>query len=74
MLGVDVGGTFTDVVSVRDGRIEVTKVPSEPADPAAPVVEGAERLGARGPDRLQPREHDGPERGDHPARCRRSRS
>jgi N-methylhydantoinase A len=45
MLGVDVGGTFTDVVSVRDGRIEVTKVPSSPTDPAAPVVEGAERLG-----------------------------
>jgi N-methylhydantoinase A len=45
MLGVDVGGTFTDVVSVRDGRIEVTKVPSSAADPSAPVVEGARRLG-----------------------------
>jgi N-methylhydantoinase A len=45
MLGVDVGGTFTDVVSVRDGRIEVAKVPSSAADPAAPVVEGATRLG-----------------------------
>ena len=45
MLGVDVGGTFTDVVSVRDGRIEVTKVPSSATDPAAAVVEGAERLG-----------------------------
>ena len=41
MLGVDVGGTFTDVVSVRDGRIEVTKVPSDADRPAAPVVEGA---------------------------------
>jgi N-methylhydantoinase A len=48
MLGVDVGGTFTDVVSVRDGRIEVTKVPSDPSDPAAPVVEGARRLGVEG--------------------------
>ena len=48
MLGVDVGGTFTDVVSVRDGRIEVTKVPSSRTDPAAPVVEGAERLGVEG--------------------------
>jgi N-methylhydantoinase A len=48
MLGVDVGGTFTDVVSVRDGRIEVTKVPSSSSDPAAPVVEGARRLGAAG--------------------------
>jgi len=45
MLGVDVGGTFTDVVSVRDGRIEVTKVPSSAADPAVPAVEGAARLG-----------------------------
>src|SRR5437660_9878814 len=48
MLGVDVGGTFTDVVSVRDGRIEVTKVPSSPGDPAGPVVEGTRRLGAEG--------------------------
>ena len=35
MLGVDVGGTFTDVVAVRDGRIEVTKVPSERDRPGA---------------------------------------
>ena len=48
MLGVDVGGTFTDVVSVRDGRIEVTKVPSDPARPAQPVLEGARRLGTEG--------------------------
>jgi N-methylhydantoinase A len=48
MLGVDVGGTFTDVVSVHDGRIEVTKVPSSVSDPAAPVVEGARRLGLEG--------------------------
>jgi N-methylhydantoinase A len=48
VLGVDVGGTFTDVVSVRDGRIEVTKVASDPADPAAPVLAGARRLGLDG--------------------------
>ena len=48
MLGVDAGGTFTDVVSVREGRIEVTKVPSSRTDPAAPVVEGARRLGVAG--------------------------
>jgi N-methylhydantoinase A len=48
MLGVDAGGTFTDVVSVREGRIEVTKVPSSRTDPAAPVVEGARRLGVEG--------------------------
>ena len=48
MLGVDIGGTFTDVVAVRDGRITVTKIPSEPADPARPVVDGARRLGVEG--------------------------
>jgi N-methylhydantoinase A len=48
MLGVDIGGTFTDVVAVRDGRITVTKVPSEPGDPARPVVEGSRRLGVAG--------------------------
>ena len=48
MLGVDVGGTFTDVVSVRDGKIAVTKVPSDARDPAGPVVLGARRLGVEG--------------------------
>jgi N-methylhydantoinase A len=48
MIGVDVGGTFTDVVAVRDGRIEVTKVPSDASEPATAVVEGARRLGVEG--------------------------
>ena len=48
MIGVDVGGTFTDVVAVRDGRIEVTKVPSDAAAPASAVIEGARRLGVEG--------------------------
>jgi N-methylhydantoinase A len=48
MFAVDVGGTFTDVVAIRDGRIEVTKVPSDPARPEQPVVEGARRLGVGG--------------------------
>lgn len=29
LIGVDVGGTFTDLVAVRDGRIQVVKVPTE---------------------------------------------
>ena len=33
---------------MRDGRIEVTKVPSEPYRPASAVVEGARRLGVEG--------------------------
>jgi N-methylhydantoinase A len=48
MFGVDVGGTFTDVVVVRDGRVQVTKVPSFPEDPQRSVVEGARRLGVAG--------------------------
>ncbi len=48
MLGVDVGGTFTDVVAIRDGRIQVTKVPSDRDRPAAAVVEGARQLGVEG--------------------------
>jgi N-methylhydantoinase A len=48
MIGVDVGGTFTDVVAMRDGRLSVTKVPSDPAEPAAAVVEGARRVGVEG--------------------------
>ncbi len=47
MIGVDVGGTFTDVVSIRDGRVQVTKVPSGRTDPAGSVVEGARRLGVQ---------------------------
>src|SRR5918911_5754964 len=48
MLGVDAGGTFTDIVAVRDGKVHVTKIPTDYADPAAPVVEGARRLGVEG--------------------------
>ena len=32
-VGVEVGGTFTDLVAVEDGRIVVTKVPSTPKSP-----------------------------------------
>jgi N-methylhydantoinase A len=48
MIGVDVGGTFTDVVAIRDGRVQVTKVSSDPARLQQSVLEGARRLGVRG--------------------------
>ncbi|MDE3176153.1 MAG: hydantoinase/oxoprolinase family protein [Pseudomonadota bacterium] len=32
-VGIEVGGTFTDLVAVDGGRIEVVKVPSTPANP-----------------------------------------
>jgi N-methylhydantoinase A len=45
MLGVDVGGTFTDVVAVRDGQIHTAKVPSDAQAPDHSVLEGAAMLG-----------------------------
>lgn len=41
-IGIDVGGTFTDVVRVADGRLQVTKVPSTPDAPDAGVIAGLE--------------------------------
>jgi N-methylhydantoinase A len=39
-VGVDVGGTFTDLVTVSDGRIDVRKTPSTPDAPEQGVVNG----------------------------------
>ena len=47
LFSVDVGGTFTDVVMVRDGIIHVTKVPSNATGTHLPVIEGARRLGVQ---------------------------
>jgi N-methylhydantoinase A len=55
-VGVDTGGTFTDVVVGLDAEIYCFKVLSTPADPAAAVlaalVEAGETLGTRPIDRL----------------------
>lgn len=47
--GVDIGGTFTDVVLLDEatGRLTVAKVPSLPADPAAALLAAVERGLAR---------------------------
>lgn len=39
-IGVDVGGTFTDLVFLDEGRLRTRKVLSTPADPAGGVLEG----------------------------------
>jgi N-methylhydantoinase A len=46
-IGVDTGGTFTDVVAVDEqtGEIVTTKTPSTPANPADGFVRGIEKLG-----------------------------
>ena len=43
-IGIDVGGTFTDLVAVDDlGKTTFAKVPSTPADPSVGVLDGLER-------------------------------
>ncbi|TAK82018.1 MAG: hydantoinase/oxoprolinase family protein [Betaproteobacteria bacterium] len=44
-IGVDIGGTFTDIVLLRDGeQLHRTKVPSTKADPIAGVRQGVEKI------------------------------
>jgi N-methylhydantoinase A len=47
IVGVDVGGTFTDLTAVDEstGRVVVTKVPSEPRNEAAALLAGLKALG-----------------------------
>jgi N-methylhydantoinase A len=45
MLGVDVGGTFTDVVAVSDGAITTVKVPTDARNTEQGVLRGAEEIG-----------------------------
>jgi N-methylhydantoinase A/oxoprolinase/acetone carboxylase beta subunit len=39
-IGVDTGGTFTDFVIDREGRIEVKKLPSTPENPSLAILRG----------------------------------
>ncbi|MCC6779424.1 MAG: hydantoinase/oxoprolinase family protein [Hyphomicrobiales bacterium] len=45
-IGIDTGGTFTDIVSVdsRSGAMQVTKVASTPTNPAIGLVRGVEAI------------------------------
>jgi len=44
-IGIDVGGTFTDLVAVDDaGRVTLAKAPSTPQDQSIGVVDGLSRL------------------------------
>ncbi|KWF68702.1 hydantoinase/oxoprolinase family protein [Burkholderia pseudomultivorans] len=44
MIAIDVGGTFTDVVSLRDGRIETAKISTDYDDVTKPILAGAREL------------------------------
>jgi len=50
VVGIDVGGTFTDLTAVDEGtgRVVVTKVPSQPRNEAAAVLAGLAALGIGG--------------------------
>lgn len=44
-IGVDVGGTFTDVVAVSEkGEVYFEKLPSTPSDQSVGVVEGIRKM------------------------------
>ncbi|HKP81887.1 MAG TPA: hydantoinase/oxoprolinase family protein [Pyrinomonadaceae bacterium] len=43
-IGVDTGGTFTDFVFERDGRFNLFKLPSTPADPSLAIQQGLTRI------------------------------
>ncbi len=45
LLGVDVGGTFTDFVLLREGRVEIAKRPSTPDDPGRAILNGLAEFG-----------------------------
>jgi N-methylhydantoinase A len=47
LLGVDVGGTFTDFLLWEDGAFRAHKRPSTPDDPARAVLDGLDELGVR---------------------------
>jgi len=52
IVGIDVGGTFTDLTAIDDATatVVVTKVPSEPRNEAAAVLAGLQALGIAGRD------------------------
>jgi N-methylhydantoinase A len=43
-IAMDTGGTFTDCVFERDGRLEILKVPSTPDDPARAIMNAIEKV------------------------------
>jgi N-methylhydantoinase A len=44
VIGIDTGGTFTDIAAVIDGELKIHKLLSTPRDPAAAVLAGLDAL------------------------------
>ena len=53
VLGVDSGGTFTDLVFWEDGEVRTHKRPSTPEDPSLAILAGIKEAGLT-PDELVP--------------------
>ncbi len=56
LLGIDIGGTFTDIVISGEGHLRLFKVPSTPRDPAKGVIEALSDLVQQGliiPDQVE---------------------
>ncbi len=47
VLGFDVGGTFTDFALLKDGELQVHKVPSTPPDPTRGILRGIGEMGVK---------------------------
>ncbi len=48
VVGVDIGGTFTDLICVDEkGDATIVKTPSTPEDPSVAVIEGLEKMSAK---------------------------
>ncbi len=46
VVGIDVGGTFTDIAILQDGRLSIHKLPSTPHDPSVGVCQGIQEIDA----------------------------
>ncbi len=45
VVGIDVGGTFTDIAVLEDGNLTVHKLPSTPSDPSQGILQGVKETG-----------------------------
>ena len=45
VVGIDVGGTFTDIAVLQDGRLSVHKLPSTPQNPSLGIIQGVNEVG-----------------------------
>lgn len=48
-IGIDTGGTFTDCVFAREGKVHVVKLPSTTQNPAMAVLSGIEQIAGTDP-------------------------